>query len=133
MILKQAFVLDVQEPTRKKRFGKILKQQLSDSVINNAFEVVRMGFNKIEAVRSSDELTGKNFILNKISSTLLLADHDHKNRESLYFQLAKKLFFLTDSEDTDAEDTNTEDIDTEKTETKDKTKQSEQDPKALSK
>ena len=98
---------------------QILKQRLSDSVINNAFEVVRMGFNKIEAVRSSDELTGKNFILNKISSTLLLADHDHKNRESLYLQLAKKLFFLTDSEDTDAEDTNTEDIDTEKTETKD--------------
>ena len=98
---------------------QILKQHMSDSVINNAFEVVRMGFNKIEAVRSSDELTGKNFILNKISTTLLLADHDHKNRESLYLQLAKKLFFLTDSEDTDAEDTNTEDTDTEKTETKD--------------
>ena len=97
---------------------QILKHQLSDSVINNTFEVVRMGFNKIEAVRSSDELTGKNFILNKISTTLLLADHDHKNRESLYLQLAKKLFFLTDAEDTNTEDTDTEKTDTEKTETK---------------
>ena len=97
---------------------QILKQQLSDSVINDAFEVVRMEFNKIEAVRSSDELTGKNFILDKISTTLLLADHDHKNRESLYLQLAKKLFFLTDAEDTNTEDTDTEKTDTEKTETK---------------
>ena len=97
---------------------QILKQQLSDSVINDAFEVVRMEFNKIEAVRSSDELTGKNLILDKISTTLLLADHDHKNRESLYLQLAKKLFFLTDAEDTNTEDTDTEKTDTEKTETK---------------
>ena len=102
---------------------QILKQHMSDSDINAAFQVVRMGFNKIRPVRSSDELTVKNFILDKISTTLILADYDHKNRESLFSQLSK-LFLQTDTEDTDAgstdtENANTEDADSEKSDAED--------------
>jgi hypothetical protein len=70
---------------------QILKQHMSDSDINNAFEVVRTGFNKIRPVRSSDELTVKNFILNKISTTLLLADHDHEKPRELVFTTCKEI------------------------------------------
>jgi hypothetical protein len=97
---------------------QILKQHMSDSDINASFQVVRMGFNKIRPVRSSDELTVKSFILDKISTTLLLADYDHKNRESLFSQLSK-LFLFTDTEDTDAGSTDTENTNTEHADTND--------------
>ena len=97
---------------------QILKQHMSDSDINSAFQVVRIRFNKIGPVRSSDEITVKNFILDKISTTLLLADYDHKNRESLFSQLSK-LFLSNDTEDTDAESTDTENTDSEDADTKD--------------
>ena len=56
--------------------------------------------------------------MEKISITLLLADHDHRSRERLFSQLAK-LLLLPDTEDTDAGYTDTEDTDSEKTDTED--------------
>ena len=73
----------------------------SDIKINAAFKVVRVGFNKGPYIKSSAELTVKNFMLEKISKTLLMADHDHKNRESLFLQLAKKLFLIQDDDKID--------------------------------
>ena len=100
---------------------QIQKQIMCDSGINSAFQAVRIGFNKVTPVKLSDELTVKSFIVEKISTTLLLADNDHKSRERLFSQLAK---LLTDTEDTDTdagytdtEDTDTEDTDSEKTDT----------------
>ena len=102
---------------------QIQKQIMSDSGINSAFQAVRIGFNKVTPVKLSDELTVKSFIVEKISTTLLLADNDHKSRERLFSQLAK---LLTDTEDTDTdagytdtEDTDTEDTDSENTDTED--------------
>ena len=74
---------------------------LSDTNMNAAFKVVRVGFNKGPCIKSSAELTVKNFMLEKISKTLLMADHDHKNRESLFLQLAKKLFLIQDDDKID--------------------------------
>ena len=61
----------------------------------------------------------KNFILYKISTTLLLADHDRENRESWFLQLIKKLFLITDTytEDTDTKNTDSENTNNEDTNT----------------
>ena len=93
-------------------------QDHNDTKINAGFQVIRLGFNRVTPVRLSDEITVKSLILDKISTTLLLADYDHKNRESLFSQLSK-LFLLTDTEDTDAESTDTENTHTEDADTKD--------------
>jgi hypothetical protein len=99
---------------------QIQKQIISESDINSAFKAVRIGFNKITPVKLSDELSVKSFIVEKISITLLLADHDHRSRERLFSQLAK-LLLLPDTEDTDTDAgyTDTEDTDSEKTDTED--------------
>ena len=104
---------------------QIQKQIMSDSVINSAFKAVTIGFNKVTPVKLSNELSVKSFIVEKISITLLLADHDHRSRERLFSQLAK-LLLLPDTEDTDTdagytdtEDTDTEDTDSENTDTED--------------
>ena len=97
---------------------QIQKQIISESDINSAFKAVRIGFNKVTPVKLSDELSVKSFIVEKISITLLLADHDHRSRERLFSQLAK-LLLLPDTEDTDAGYTDTEDTDSEKTDTED--------------
>ena len=97
---------------------QIQKQVISESDINSAFKAVRIGFNKVTPVKISDELSVKSFIVEKISITLLLADHDHRSRERLFSQLAK-LLLLPDTEDTDAGYTDTEDTDSEKTDTED--------------
>ena len=93
-------------------------QDHADIKINAGFQVIRLGFNRVTPVKLSDEITVKSLIMDKISTTLLLADYDHKNRESLFSQLSK-LFLLTDTEDTDAESTDAESTDTENTDTED--------------
>ena len=60
-----------------------------------------IGFNKGPYIISSAELTVTNFMLEKISKTLLMADHDHKNWESLFLQLAKKSFLIHDDDKID--------------------------------
>ena len=91
-------------------------QDKSNTKIDTVFKLVRCGFNRADPVRLSEELNIKNFILYKISATLLLADHDRENRESWFLQLIKKLFLLTD---TYTEDTDTKSTDSEKTDNQD--------------
>ena len=43
-------------------------------------------------------LSVKDFFVDAICMTLLLADSDHPNRNNLYLQLAKKLFLYLDAE-----------------------------------